>query len=409
MWLRYRSNLYFSVSGQFNNTIVSHQVKYLGLMENLRVRRAGFAYRRPYEAFLHRYKCLSLQTWPNHRGPAKEGVQSIVCALGYNPDEYRMGKTKIFIRFPKTLFDTEDAFQLKKNYIAAIIQSNWKGYIQRKQYQKQRASAIIMQKWIRRYLAQHVAARRRHAVNAVRKFIKGFITRNDAPNEANLAFIELAKVHWLNKLAKNLPQNVLCKVWPGCPVVCEDASKHLKKYYYAHLSRKYRLNLTTEEKEQFELKVLAEKTFKGRKLSYPSSIGTRFENDRVSIELQHQKTLFMSTTLLPSGEKLLYSSLCIKYDRHGYKPRDRVLAITDRSLYLLETKHFKIKHKLLLINLEFVITSHSDDVCLIKIPVELKKDKGDLILELPFLIETMTMLIHITRQSKIVNIVDTKT
>ena len=39
----------------FNNEIVKHQVKYLGLMENLRVRRAGFAYRRDYENFLHRY------------------------------------------------------------------------------------------------------------------------------------------------------------------------------------------------------------------------------------------------------------------------------------------------------------------------------------------------------------------
>lgn len=41
---------------QFEEKIVHHQVKYLGLMENLRVRRAGFAYRRPYKVFLKRYK-----------------------------------------------------------------------------------------------------------------------------------------------------------------------------------------------------------------------------------------------------------------------------------------------------------------------------------------------------------------
>ena len=33
---------------------VKHQVEYLGLKENIRVRRAGFAYRRPFEKFLHR-------------------------------------------------------------------------------------------------------------------------------------------------------------------------------------------------------------------------------------------------------------------------------------------------------------------------------------------------------------------
>uniref|UniRef100_A0A2K6SVF9 Unconventional myosin-Ic n=1 Tax=Saimiri boliviensis boliviensis TaxID=39432 RepID=A0A2K6SVF9_SAIBB len=38
--------------GRFDEVLIRHQVKYLGLMENLRVRRAGFAYRRKYEAFL---------------------------------------------------------------------------------------------------------------------------------------------------------------------------------------------------------------------------------------------------------------------------------------------------------------------------------------------------------------------
>lgn len=77
---------------KFNEKIVLHQVKYLGLMENLRVRRAGFAYRRPYEQFLQRYKCLSSETWPNYHGPAKKGVQLLVSDLGYKEDEYRMGK-----------------------------------------------------------------------------------------------------------------------------------------------------------------------------------------------------------------------------------------------------------------------------------------------------------------------------
>lgn len=59
----------------FDRDLVSHQVKYLGLMENLRVRRAGFAYRRNYEIFLERYKSLSAKTWPSFSGSAKEGVR----------------------------------------------------------------------------------------------------------------------------------------------------------------------------------------------------------------------------------------------------------------------------------------------------------------------------------------------
>jgi len=41
-------------SGDWEHLRVEHQVEYLGLIENIRVRRAGFAYRRPFEKFLHR-------------------------------------------------------------------------------------------------------------------------------------------------------------------------------------------------------------------------------------------------------------------------------------------------------------------------------------------------------------------
>lgn len=82
----------FFMIDRFDDKIVLHQVKYLGLMENLRVRRAGFAYRKLYTQFLDRYKSLCPETWPHYRGSAKEGVQVLVCYLRYEPDEYRMGK-----------------------------------------------------------------------------------------------------------------------------------------------------------------------------------------------------------------------------------------------------------------------------------------------------------------------------
>lgn len=100
------------MENSFDERLIVHQVKYLGLMENLRVRRAGFAYRRNYEMFLRRYKCLAAETWPHYNGSAKDGVQLLVDRLGYDRNDYRMGVSKLFIRSPKTLFDTEDAFQV---------------------------------------------------------------------------------------------------------------------------------------------------------------------------------------------------------------------------------------------------------------------------------------------------------
>ena len=53
-------------------------------MENLRVRRAGFAYRRPYEGFLNRYKSLCPETWPHPKGDPKSAVQTLVNRLKVN-------------------------------------------------------------------------------------------------------------------------------------------------------------------------------------------------------------------------------------------------------------------------------------------------------------------------------------
>lgn len=172
--------------------------------------------------------------------------------------------TKLFIRFPKTLFNTEDAFQEKKNDIAAIIQSHWKGLMQRRRYVIMRRSAIVIQKWVRRFLAQRERERRKKAAMTIRKFIKGFITRNGPPNEDNKNFIEIAKSHWLKKLATSLPKHVLDKSWPPCPFSCKEASEHLHRMHCNQLARKYRLSLNSDKKKQLEMKVVAESLFKGK-------------------------------------------------------------------------------------------------------------------------------------------------
>lgn len=44
------------VPGRLDENHCRHQVSYLGLLENVRVRRAGFASRQPYPRFLLRYR-----------------------------------------------------------------------------------------------------------------------------------------------------------------------------------------------------------------------------------------------------------------------------------------------------------------------------------------------------------------
>ncbi|KAM3957140.1 unconventional myosin 61F [Aphomia sociella] len=397
---------------QFDEKLISHQVKYLGLMENLRVRRAGFAYRRTYEAFLERYKCLSTETWPNFHGPARDGVQKLVETMKYEREDYRLGNSKIFIRFPKTLFDTEDAYQEKKNAIATIIQSRWREYRQRKQYLKMREAAIVIQKWVRRFLAQRLKEKRKNAALVIRAFIKGFITRNGPETPENRRFLGIAKVHWLKRLSTQLPTKILDLSWPICPATCQEASRELQRLHRAHLSRRYRLALSPQEKKQFDLKLLAESIFKGKKNNYPNSVRERFAEDRLTSEHQVLRNSFMVSPSWPSGEQLVYSCEAVKYDRRGYKPRERALLASNKALYILDAsgrKTYKLKHRLPLDKLHVIVTNESDSLVLIKIPQELKKDKGDLIISVSHLIEALTIVTDYTKKPELIEIVDTRT
>jgi myosin-1 len=95
-------------AGDFNNDSSMHQVKYLGLLENVRVRRAGFAYRQLYDKFFYRFRVVCNKTWPTWSGDVRSGAEEIVKSLNIGADDWQRGNTKIFIRQPETLFQLEE-------------------------------------------------------------------------------------------------------------------------------------------------------------------------------------------------------------------------------------------------------------------------------------------------------------
>jgi len=46
---------------------------------------------------------LSKATWPAYKGVPKDGVDQLCKALQLGANDYRLGKTKIFIRSPNTV------------------------------------------------------------------------------------------------------------------------------------------------------------------------------------------------------------------------------------------------------------------------------------------------------------------
>jgi len=118
---------------EYNVPNVMHQIKYLGLQENVRIRRAGFAYRQSYEKFVERFFLLSPKTcyagdyiWS---GDAISGTKQILKDTSIPTEEFQMGTTKAFIKTPETLFALETMRDKYWHNMATRIQRAWRNYL----------------------------------------------------------------------------------------------------------------------------------------------------------------------------------------------------------------------------------------------------------------------------------------
>ncbi|XP_071207733.1 unconventional myosin-Ih-like isoform X2 [Salvelinus alpinus] len=386
--------------GLFDDVLVRHQVKYLGLMEHLRVRRAGFAYRRRYEIFLQRYKPLCPDTWPNWKGTAAEGVECLIKHLGYKPDEYKMGRTKIFIRHPRTLFATEDAFEVCKHELATRIQAKYKGYRVKGDYMRQRQAATKIETCWRGMKARRERDKRAWAVKVIKRFIKGFMTRNQPACVDNTEYLAFVRQNYLTRLKENLPKTVLDKnTWLTPPPIMQEASQMLRKLYTRHMVRRYVQGIMTERKAQLQIKGLTSSIFKGTKENYPHSVGIPFVDTRIREEDIHIKVYQMIRQ-----ERIKYSVPVVKYDRNGFRPRFRQLIYTGSAAYLVEEA--KIKQRVEFNNLKGVsVSTLSDNFLILHVQCEDIKQKGDLVLQCDYLFEALTKLCLVANKHNFIKVV----
>ncbi|CAG5922924.1 unnamed protein product [Menidia menidia] len=386
--------------GQFDEALIRHQVKYLGLMEHLRVRRAGFAYRRKYEDFLKRYKPLCPATWPHWRGMPADGVEILAQHLGYLPDEYKMGRTKIFIRHPRTLYATEDAFEKCKHDLASRLQAKYKGYRVKGEYRKQKEAATKIETCWRGVQARKEREKRAWAVKVIKKFIKGYMTRGQAKTTDNSEYLAFVRQSYLNRLKDNLPKTVLDKsTWLTPPPVLTETSEILRKLHYRLMVRKYVRGITPQKKAQIQMKLVTSSIFKGKKDSYPPSVPLPFADTRISEQDINTRVLQMIR-----NEQIKYSVPVVKYDRNGFKPRPRQLILTKAAAYVVEEA--KIKQRVPYTSLKGISVSNlTDGIVVFHVTCDDPKQKGDLVMQCDHLIEFLTKLSIIANKQNVISVV----
>ncbi|KAJ8397366.1 hypothetical protein AAFF_G00439150 [Aldrovandia affinis] len=146
---------------QFDQTVVLNQLRYSGMLETVRIRRAGFPVRRPFQDFCSRYKVLmrdiSLPDDPKGR------CTGLLSLYDSSSAEWQLGKNKVFLR-ESLEHKLEKQREVEVFRAAMVIQAHIMGYVARKQYRKFLQCIVVIQKnyrafyWRRRFLHLRWAA-----------------------------------------------------------------------------------------------------------------------------------------------------------------------------------------------------------------------------------------------------------
>ncbi|XP_042747566.1 unconventional myosin-Ia isoform X1 [Lagopus leucura] len=413
----------------FTPDLVLAQVRYLGLMENVRVRRAGYAFRQLYQPFLKRYKMLSSRTWPHWMGNDREGTEVLLAELQFPPEELAYGHTKIFIRSPQTLFDLEKRRQQRVAELATLIQATFRGWRCRKQYQQMRKSQILISAWFRghaqrnrykqmkrsvlllqayargwksrRLLRELKVQRRRHlAASTISAYWKGYQTRrtyrryfrsNARMRLSNFIYRRMVQKYLIG-LRNNLPpMAVLDRTWPPAPYkFLSDANQELKGIFYLWKCKKYREQLSPQQHAVLQAKLCASELFKDKKALYAHSLQQPFRGEYLGLT-QNRKYQKLQAV---AKDKLVMAEAVQKVNRASGKKVPRLLLLTTEHLVLADPKAAQPKLVLSLSDIRGASVSRFSDGLL---ALHLKETsaaggKGDLLLVSPHLIELVTRL-----------------
>lgn len=410
--------------------IVTHQVRYLGLMENIRVKRAGYAFRQIYEQFLYRYKMLATETWPHWEGDPQEGVRIILTNQEIPENEYAYGKSKIFIRNPKTLFDMEERRRDRMHFLATLIQKIWKGHVRRehfllmkrsqvvissryrgyrgrKQYQKTKQATLILQSYTRGWKARKILAEKKHekrvlwAVGVIHKYYLGWKVRCQfKPKFRKIAgpkiarfFLVAFKRKFLLNLKGSLPsESPTDDNWPKCASIYREASEALQKMYHRWRCRRYRRKFSEMEKYKMREKVTASDAFLGRKVIYPESVSKEFKGDYLNMR-QNEK--WKKINNLTHDVNLVFADMIHKVNRADGKLVQQLVVMTSQAMLVIDHRTMSLKNR---IPLEFVekisLSPYQDRLAVFHLKKPDNGDsfakKGDLILSTEHVIEMVT-------------------
>lgn len=184
----------------FDRGLCCRQLRYSGMMETIRIRRAGYPIRHGFREFVERYRFLINGIPPAHKTDCRHATARI-CSVVLGRSDYQLGHTKVFLKDAHDLFLEQERDRvltrkililqrsirgwvyrrrfLRMKAAAIVIQKYWKGYAQRKRYKQMRVGYMRLQALIRSRVLSHRFRHLRGHIVGLQAHARGFLVRRE--------------------------------------------------------------------------------------------------------------------------------------------------------------------------------------------------------------------------------------
>ncbi|XP_051942207.1 unconventional myosin-X isoform X2 [Hippocampus zosterae] len=164
----------------FDPEVVLNQLRYSGMLETVKIRRAGFPVRRTFKDFFLRYKIISKEK-VSTAGDDKKRSTDLLTKYDKTKKEWQLGKTKVFMKESLEQRLEKDRDEVRRQ-AAMIIRAHLLTFSAKKHFKRVRASTVTLQKHLRRHIQRGRFLRQRKAALVLQRHRRGQVARTRVRN-----------------------------------------------------------------------------------------------------------------------------------------------------------------------------------------------------------------------------------
>lgn len=157
-------------AGLFTNQMVLDQLRYSGMLETIRIRRAGYPVRVAFDLFAFRFRAL-LQGRASGNDTKKTCTAILATLPPQEKEGWQLGATKVFVR-ESTERTLEEQRVSAVALLAVVIQKRVRGWLCLQNYRRTRAAILRIQAQMRMWLVRIHYRRKLAAITRMQAFAR---------------------------------------------------------------------------------------------------------------------------------------------------------------------------------------------------------------------------------------------